>query len=78
MIKIAVVTGCASFLGTTFTAKLLEEGWYVYGIDKLTYVANDNIVEELQNNYSKFRLISSLALIPKRSVTPSINLLMVP
>ena len=57
MIKIAVVTGCASFLGTTFTAKLLEEGWYVYGIDKLTYVANDNIVEELQNNYSKFRLI---------------------
>ena len=46
MIKIAVVTGCASFLGTVFTTKLLENGWYVYGIDKLTYVANDNIVKE--------------------------------
>jgi len=57
MIKIAVVTGCASFLGTAFTTKLLENGWYVYGIDKLTYVANDNIVKEFENRYSKFKLI---------------------
>ena len=58
MIKIAVVTGCASFLGTTFTAKLLEEGWYVYGIDKLTYVANGNIVKNFENKYPKFKLIA--------------------
>ena len=43
MIKIAVVTGCASFLGTTFTSKTSRKGWYVYGIDKLTYVANDKL-----------------------------------
>ena len=38
--KIAVVTGCLGFIGKTFTEKLLSEGWYVYGIDKNTYVAN--------------------------------------
>jgi len=38
--KIAVVTGWAGFIGLTFTKKLIQEGWYVYGIDKFTYVAN--------------------------------------
>ena len=38
--KIAVVTGCLGFIVKTFTEKLLSEGWYVYGIDKNTYVAN--------------------------------------
>lgn len=38
--KVAVVTGCLGFIGVTFTKKLLNEGWYVYGIDKITYVAN--------------------------------------
>lgn len=56
MIKIAVVTGCASFLGVTFTKKLLEEGWYVYGIDKLTYVANtseiDSLIKLFQNRFN--------------------------
>ena len=36
--KIAVVTGCLGLLVKTFTEKLLSEGWYVYGIDKNTYV----------------------------------------
>ena len=44
MTKIAVVTGCASFIGTTFTFKLLNSGWHVYGIDKLTYVANKDVI----------------------------------
>ena len=38
---IAVVTGCAGFIGTTLTKLLLEKGWLVYGIDKFTYVANE-------------------------------------
>ena len=38
--KIAVVTGYAGFLGSTFTKKLLEEGWYVYCIDSFTHVSN--------------------------------------
>ena len=35
----------------------IEEGWYVYGIDKLTYVANGNIVKNFENKYPKFKLI---------------------
>ena len=40
MNKIAVVTGFAGFIGTTFTQLLLRSGWRVYGIDKFTHVAN--------------------------------------
>jgi dTDP-glucose 4,6-dehydratase len=40
MIKIATVTGCAGFIGQVLTRKLLEDGWLVYGIDKLTYAAD--------------------------------------
>ena len=49
--KIAVVTGCSGFIGTTFTRVLLEKGWIVYGIDKLTYVANDIDMSWLLNSY---------------------------
>lgn len=38
--KIAVVTGYAGFIGSTFTKKLLEEGWYVYCIDRFSHVSN--------------------------------------
>ena len=49
--QIAVVTGCAGFIGTTFTRLLLERGWLVYGIEKFTYVANDIEMQVLINNY---------------------------
>jgi len=49
MTKIAVVTGCASFIGVTFTKKLLEEGWFVYGIDKFTHVANISEIDNFIN-----------------------------
>ena len=48
---IAVVTGCAGFIGTTFTRLLLEKGWLVYGIDKFTYVANFEEVQWLADTY---------------------------
>ena len=38
--KVAVVTGYAGFIGSTFTRRLLEEGWYVYCIDKFSYVSD--------------------------------------
>ena len=55
--KIAVVTGCASFIGINLTEKLLSSGWYVYGIDKLTYVANSKEVYKLAQGYKKFEFI---------------------
>ena len=49
--RIAVVTGCAGFIGTTFTRLLLEKGWLVYGIDKFTYAANEQEMAWLLNTY---------------------------
>tara|TARA_Y100000385_G_scaffold6708_1_gene7340 strand:- start:230 stop:1213 length:984 start_codon:yes stop_codon:yes gene_type:complete len=56
---IAVVTGCAGFIGTTFTRLLLEKGWLVYGIDKFTYAANEQEMAWLLNdNPENFTLIN--------------------
>ena len=49
--QIAVVTGCAGFIGITFTRLLLERGWLVYGVEKFTYAANDIEMQILINNY---------------------------
>jgi len=32
----ALVTGCAGFIGSTLTERLLEDGFYVFGIDSFT------------------------------------------
>ena len=56
---IAVVTGCAGFIGTTLTKLLLEKGWLVYGIDKFTYAANEQEMAWLLNdNPENFILIN--------------------
>jgi dTDP-glucose 4,6-dehydratase len=55
--KIAIVTGCASFIGINLTQKLLNAGWYVYGIDKLTYVANKDALVNLVNSFNTFKFI---------------------
>jgi len=52
MIKTAVVTGFAGFIGTTFTKKLLDEGWKVYGIDKFTHVSNKALVKNKHDNFT--------------------------
>jgi len=52
MIKTAVVTGFAGFIGTTFTKKLLDEGWKVYGIDKFTHVSNNALVRNRHENFT--------------------------
>lgn len=57
MEKIAVVTGCASFIGITFTKKLLQNDWHVYGIDKLTHVANWKEISAIQEGDNKFDFI---------------------
>ncbi len=49
--KVAVVTGYAGFIGSTFTKRLLEEGWSVYCIDKFTYVSNTLQADRTQQKY---------------------------
>lgn len=48
--KIVYITGCLGFIGSYITRKCLELGWYVRGIDKITYAANPKLLEE----FSKF------------------------
>jgi dTDP-glucose 4,6-dehydratase len=40
MKKIVYVTGCFGFIGSYVTKRCLDEGWYVYGVDKLTYASS--------------------------------------
>lgn len=53
MQKIAIVTGCAGFLASTFVEKLLVRGWYVYGIDSLKYMANTDQLDYLLKKYTE-------------------------
>jgi len=48
-----VVTGCLGFIGSHLTRKLLEDKHYVYGIDKETYAANVELLEEFKE-YENF------------------------
>jgi UDP-glucuronate 4-epimerase len=52
--KVVYVTGCLGFIGYHVAKQCLEQGWYVYGIDKGTYAANWNLLPRLQS-YDKFR-----------------------
>lgn len=52
--KIVYVTGCLGFIGSYVTKECLEKGWYVFGIDKMTYASNISFLEEF-NSYTNFR-----------------------
>jgi dTDP-glucose 4,6-dehydratase len=54
MSKIVYVTGCLGFIGSYVTRKCLENGWYVRGIDKITYAANKDLLNEF-NSYDTFK-----------------------
>lgn len=53
MKKIVYVTGCLGFIGSYVTRACLERGWYVKGIDKITYAANKDLLDEF-NSYHNF------------------------
>jgi dTDP-glucose 4,6-dehydratase len=54
--KIVYITGCLGFMGSYATRKALKQGWHVYGVDKITYAANQNLLYEF-NKYKNFRFI---------------------
>lgn len=51
MKKIVYVTGCLGFIGSYVTRECLKRGWYVIGVDKCTYAANIDLLEEYHNEY---------------------------
>ena len=44
--KIVYVTGCLGFIGSHVTRVCLKAGWYVRGIDKVTYASNGKLLKE--------------------------------
>lgn len=52
--KLIVITGCLGLIGSYVTRACLERGWQVYGIDKCTYAANVNLLQEfkLHSNFT--------------------------
>jgi len=53
MKKVVYVTGCLGFIGSYVTRACLEKGWYVRGIDKITYAANTDFLKEFKK-YGNF------------------------
>jgi dTDP-glucose 4,6-dehydratase len=58
MKKIVYVTGCLGFIGTHVTRQCLDLGWYVIGVDKMTYASNLNFLDEFKK-YPNFKFIQS-------------------
>lgn len=52
--KIVYVTGCLGFIGSYVTRLCLKRGWQVRGIDKCTYAANTDLLNEF-NQYPNFK-----------------------
>ena len=48
MTKVVYVTGCLGFIGSYVTRTCLEKGWYVKGVDKMTYAANRELLDEFK------------------------------
>jgi dTDP-glucose 4,6-dehydratase len=56
--KVIYVNGCLGFIGSYVTRACLEKGWYVKGIDKITYAANKDLLNEFKN-HKKFSFVQS-------------------
>jgi dTDP-glucose 4,6-dehydratase len=56
--RIVYVTGCLGFIGVHITRHCLSLGWYVIGVDKMTYASNETFLTEFKN-YPNFKFIKS-------------------
>jgi len=54
--KVVYITGCLGFIGSYITRACLEKGWYVKGVDKITYAANTTLLDEF-NQYGNFSFV---------------------
>jgi dTDP-glucose 4,6-dehydratase len=55
--KIVYITGCLGFIGSYITRICLNKGWYVKGVDKMTYAANKTLLEEF-TQYGNFSFVN--------------------
>jgi dTDP-glucose 4,6-dehydratase len=54
--KIVYITGCLGFIGSYVTRLCLQKGWYVKGVDKITYAANKKLLNEFKQ-YPNFSFV---------------------
>jgi dTDP-glucose 4,6-dehydratase len=54
--KVVYVTGCLGFIGSYITRTCLKLGWYVKGVDKITYAANKDLLTEFKK-YPNFSFV---------------------
>jgi dTDP-glucose 4,6-dehydratase len=54
--KVVYITGCLGLIGSHITRACLEKGWYVKGVDALTYAANDDLLNEFKS-YENFSFV---------------------
>ncbi len=50
--KVVAITGCLGFMASHFTRQCLAKGWKVWGIDKKTYAAHPEHLDEFKQNKS--------------------------
>lgn len=46
MIKVVYITGCLGLIGSHLTKLCLNKGWYVKGVDKVTYAARSDLLHD--------------------------------
>jgi dTDP-glucose 4,6-dehydratase len=56
--KVVYVTGCLGLIGSHITRQCLSKGWYVKGIDSITYAANEDLISEFVSN-PKFSFVNA-------------------
>jgi dTDP-glucose 4,6-dehydratase len=54
--KIVYITGCLGFMGSYVTRTCLDKGWFVKGVDKMTYAANNDLLKEFKK-YPNFSFV---------------------
>lgn len=54
--KLVVITGCLGLIGSHVTRECLRKGWQVYAIDKCTYAANIEFLDEF-SRFDNFTFI---------------------
>lgn len=54
--KVVYVTGCLGFIGSYITRTCLEAGWYVKGVDKMTYASNKHLLTQFKK-YPNFSFV---------------------
>tara|TARA_R110000824_G_scaffold39916_2_gene120107 strand:- start:5655 stop:6608 length:954 start_codon:yes stop_codon:yes gene_type:complete len=52
--KVVYITGCLGFIGSYITKACLKKGWHVRGVDKITYAANKDLLNEF-STYENFK-----------------------